>query len=155
MMFRLTMAPQSASCASPSLSSGPQPLTPSGPQLPFGRGGPCRLGCPVIRAPQMVRVTAGCLPPPGGWAVAWVCTGLCVISSLERFKCQIKKNSSSQPELAAVASSCSLNGLVWNWLGQKHKQKRSVHPIPFPAVELRAFSLDFCMMWELNTCCLC
>lgn len=53
MVFRLTV-PQSAPGSTPPLGSGPRPLTPTGPQVPSGGGGPCRLGRPLINAPQDV-----------------------------------------------------------------------------------------------------
>lgn len=76
LMIGLTVVPQSAPCTAPPVGSGPRPLAPAGPHLPSGGGSSC-LGCEVLR------VTAGQLPPPGGWAMARVWTGLCTISSLE------------------------------------------------------------------------
>lgn len=90
-MLRVTMTPWSAPRSTPPFSSGPWPLTPTGPQIPYG-GGPRRLGRPVTRAPQVMRVAAGHLPPPGGWTVARAWTGLRAISSLERLENVIKKS---------------------------------------------------------------
>lgn len=126
MMFRLTMAPQSAPGCTPPLGSAPWPLTPAGPRLPSG-GGPCCLGCPLIRAPQVVGVAAGYLPPPGGRAAGWVCTGLHAIRGLEMFENVIKRNSCSQSELAAVESPSLLNRPAWYWPCRKHKHWRSAH----------------------------
>lgn len=111
MMFWLTMAPRSAAGCVPPLGSAPWPLTPAGPRLPSGWR-PCCLGCPLIRAPQVVGVTAGYLPPPGGWAAGWVCAWLRAIG-LEMFENMIKRNSCSLSELAAVESPSLFNRPAW------------------------------------------
>lgn len=85
MMLGLSIAPWPAAGSAPALGSAPWPLTPAGPDLP-SRGGACRLGCPLVRAPQVVRVTGGYRPPPSGRAARQVCAGLRAICGLEMLK---------------------------------------------------------------------
>lgn len=85
MMLGLSMAPRPAAGSAPALGFAPWPLTPAGPHLP-SRGGACRLGCPLVRAPQVVRVTGGYRPPPSGRAAGQVCAGLHAICGLEMLK---------------------------------------------------------------------
>lgn len=92
-MFRLTVAPRSAPGSTPPVGPSTRPLTPTGPRL-SSRGGSRGLGQTVIRAPQVVRVTAGCQSSPGGRAVARVGAGdwIYAISGL-RFEREHKENS--------------------------------------------------------------
>lgn len=101
MMLRLSMTPRSAAGSAPPLGSGPWRLAPARPHIP-SRGGAWCLGRALVRAPQVVRVTGGCWPPPGGWAAGQVRTGLCDICGLEVLK--INKKATSQ---------ILLHGLNW------------------------------------------
>lgn len=104
MMLRLSMTPWPASGSAPPLSPTPWHLTPARPRLP-SRGGAWCLGCTLVRAPQVVRVTGGHWPPPGGWASGQVCAGLCDICDLEVVKVnRCKWESSSEFDLTAAQS---------------------------------------------------
>lgn len=113
-MFRLSMAPWPAAGSTPSLGSAPRPLVPAGPQLPF-RGGPCCLGCPLVRAPQVVRVTGWYLPPPGGWTAGQVGAGQPPICSLRNNQIDTNQVLLYSLKPAAVESHRLLSWLVWCW----------------------------------------